>query len=480
MRQNWKLSRLGGLLFALATAVSLTACAPEVPTVNCWPASADEVVAAFQWAWEEADSTALDCILADGFSVVLDPAYVARAGLPNDLMSGSEVLRSAGWIFSGQSVFYDGDPQPGVTDIGFVTFEQLEAWIEVADPEGYGTLRKARHAVELEVHRQSGLDVSIAGEMVLYATWRDSAGSDLYELARLEDFTEPIGKDATAKAYGELLVEYLVNRAPVAIIAVADTAQTVDEVFDLDAADSFDHDGPLHAEPYRWRLDPDGWWSAWTADPDTTVTYAEPGTKAISLEVRDRWGLTHQAHQTLTVTPAPTPFPDSADKLVENFVDGYTEREIDYYRSALHPDFKFILNPPDGGETYYDYDTDVTIAATMFSGEQGPGDDARPISAIQMVAYPLGVWEDVPENEPEFGGHGAVKRTYAVDIAMTRPGYNTFLVQGEVLFYAVRRDSLHDGELRDYWELLGQWDFTAQGGKATENASWSEVKALYR
>jgi hypothetical protein len=67
-----------------------------------------------------------------------------------------------------------------------------------------------------------------------------------------------------------------------------------------------------------------------------------------------------------------------------------------------------------------------------------------------------------------------------VDISITRPGYNTFVIQGQVDFYAVRRDSLHGDQVRDYWELLGQWDHTNEGGKAVESANWSDVKALYR
>jgi hypothetical protein len=345
-RSNWKLTLLGALILALSAVWLLAGCeaddpvSPTLPTDDPLPTTADEVVEDFKLAWDRSDSTALARALADEFTLTLDAAYVARVGLPNDLMSGGETLRAASWIFSGQSVFYDGSPLPGVTDISFVTLHRLEEWAAVAartlpeDPVDDPTMVKARHTAELLVQRQGGFDLTIAGEMALYATWRDSAGSDFYELARLEDFTEPAGQATEAKAFGELLVEYLVNQAPAAIIAVADTAQSVGETFALNAADSFDHDGPLHDQPYRWHLDPDGWWSAWTADPDTTVTYDHSGTKSVSLEVRDRWGVTDQAHQTLTVEAAPLPFPDSADHMVTNFVNSYAGREIESYRTA--------------------------------------------------------------------------------------------------------------------------------------------------
>lgn len=158
------------------------------------------------------------------------------------------------------------------------------------------------------------------------------------------------------------------------------------------------------------------------------------------------------------------PFPDTADKMVQNFTEIYGNMDIDAYREILHPDYRFILGSADGDDEYYNFDTEVALTANMFSGEQGPTPDARPISEIQIVTYPQGVWDDVPENEPNFGGHGAVKKVYEVDISVTRPGYNTFLIQGQVDFYAVRQDSLVNGQTRDYWRLLGQWDHTASGG----------------
>jgi len=160
------------------------------------------------------------------------------------------------------------------------------------------------------------------------------------------------------------------------------------------------------------------------------------------------------------------PFPDTADKMVENFTEIYGGMDIDAYRDVLHPDYRFILGSADGDDEYYNFDTEVALTENMFSGEQGPTEDAFPISEIQMVTFPQGIWEEVPENEPNFGGHGAVKKVYEVDISVTRPGHNTFLIQGQVDFYAIRQDSLVNGQNRDYW-LLGQWDRTASDGLAS-------------
>ena len=158
------------------------------------------------------------------------------------------------------------------------------------------------------------------------------------------------------------------------------------------------------------------------------------------------------------------PFPDTADKMVENFTEIYGGMDIDAYRDILHRDYRFILGSADGDDEYYNFDTEVALTENMFSGEQGPTEDAHPISEIQMVTFPQGIWEEVPENEPNFGGHGAFKKVFEVDISVTRPGHNTFLIQGQVDFYAIRQDSLVNGQNRDYWRLLGQWDHTATGG----------------
>jgi hypothetical protein len=167
------------------------------------------------------------------------------------------------------------------------------------------------------------------------------------------------------------------------------------------------------------------------------------------------------------------PFPDTADQMVENFTEIYGGMDIDAYREILHADYRFILGTADGDDEYYNLDTELALTENMFSGEQGPTDDARPISEIQMVTFPQGIWDEVPENEPNFGGHGAVKRVYTVDILVTRPQYNTFVIQGQVDFYAVRQDSLVDGQNRDYWRLLGQWDHTSTGGGLASGAAQS-------
>jgi hypothetical protein len=137
----------------------------------------------------------------------------------------------------------------------------------------------------------------------------------------------------------------------------------------------------------------------------------------------------------------------------------------------LHPDYRFILESPDGDDEFYNFDTEVALTENMFSGEQGPTPEAYPISGIQITTFPLGAWEDVPENDPNFGGYDAQWSNYQVEITVTRPGYSTFEISGPVEFYAVAKDSLVDGQTREYWLLLGQWDHTAVSGLVEEPGS---------
>jgi len=56
--------------------------------------------------------------------------------------------------------------------------------------------------------------------------------------------------------------------------------------------------------------------------------------------------------------------------------------------------------------------------------------------------------------------------------------FSTLKVGGTIKFYVASRDSLHDGTIKQYYQMIGQVDLTA-GFKSTELIPWGSVKALW-
>jgi hypothetical protein len=58
--------------------------------------------------------------------------------------------------------------------------------------------------------------------------------------------------------------------------------------------------------------------------------------------------------------------------------------------------------------------------------------------------------------------------------------FSTMKVEGTIKFYVTSRDSMHEGSLKQYYEMIGQVDLTNGGFKSVETATWGSVKALWR
>lgn len=158
-------------------------------------------------------------------------------------------------------------------------------------------------------------------------------------------------------------------------------------------------------------------------------------------------------------TPPPSThvFPDTADKLVANFVRYYEERNLERYREVLSSNYRFIAKD----ETEYNFDRDIDIHDKMFNEVAGDGGIAFEDITVQQM-NPLGTWEAVPENDPFFGGaSGSLYRAYDVFINFKVSGQNlVFEVTGLVIFYVTSREVEVDGTTRTMYELLGQKDET--------------------
>ncbi|MBU2503051.1 hypothetical protein KJ682_17095 [bacterium] len=160
------------------------------------------------------------------------------------------------------------------------------------------------------------------------------------------------------------------------------------------------------------------------------------------------------------------PFPGSPDQLMKNFRSIYEDMDIEDYRNMLHPDYLTILKEstrldfPEVGETL-DYTEEIRIHTNMFSG--APGRDAQgnltnPISAIQFdEPVQLTDWETSPATDPI---PNALAALFEVSFNFERAGDKTLQVQGQIKFFITSRDSLHQGVNKQYYQMIGQWDFT--------------------
>jgi len=163
------------------------------------------------------------------------------------------------------------------------------------------------------------------------------------------------------------------------------------------------------------------------------------------------------------------PFPGTPDQLMENFKTIYETMDIEGYRNLLHPDYLTILKPsttqefPEVGETL-DYTEEVRIATNMFSG--APGHDAQgglkaPISSIAFQEpEQLTSWEPSPPDDPIPNAQSAL---YNVLFEFNRAGDKTIQVTGQIKFYITARDSLYQGAVKPYYQMIGQWDLTNDG-----------------
>jgi len=165
-----------------------------------------------------------------------------------------------------------------------------------------------------------------------------------------------------------------------------------------------------------------------------------------------------------SIPPATSP-----DGLMSVFVAAYRDRNEDAYAQMLAEDFLFV--PADDGPAY-DREAEIALAEKMFNEVAGDGGIA--IADIWFDGLePLQVWEQVPPDDPDFGGFtsDAWRRAYTMDLRYAILGQNLILrVQGVVVIYA---RAAAGGE----YELLGFRDLT--DAKAVENHTWTEIRRLW-
>lgn len=161
-------------------------------------------------------------------------------------------------------------------------------------------------------------------------------------------------------------------------------------------------------------------------------------------------------------------FPDTADKLMENFQSVYEEMDFAEFVKLIHPDYITILQEstynqfPDVGTTL-DITEELRIHERMFSKQDVNDPDGLLIPGVQTITFQTfaqqGAWSISPPNDQIPNAEVAL---YDVVFLFDRGGTNTTLkVQGAIKFYVTHRDSLVNGVPKPYYQMLGQMDLTA-------------------
>jgi hypothetical protein len=152
-------------------------------------------------------------------------------------------------------------------------------------------------------------------------------------------------------------------------------------------------------------------------------------------------------------------FASTVQKLMQNFVTAYTERNASAYRDMLDTRFQFYYT--DG--TSHDYTTEVTIIENMFSGaapsSPPPGSTASGIRSIQFDTLDeVEIWKDIPASHPDFGGIPQAQIGYYNVKVVFHVDDGTITVTSQQYFYAVPVSVNVGGQMKTEWKLLGQED----------------------
>ena len=168
--------------------------------------------------------------------------------------------------------------------------------------------------------------------------------------------------------------------------------------------------------------------------------------------------------------PVELPFPGSPDVLMQNFQTIYETRDYDEYVKIMHPDFLTILQDetiqdfPDVGETL-DVNEELRIHQRMFSGDAVTDPNGDLVPGVTTISFSrfinLETWAVSPPTDIIPNAEWAL---YDVEFLFDRgQTYSTLKVEGTIKFYVTSRDSMHQGSLRQYYQMIGQVDLTSSG-----------------
>jgi len=179
------------------------------------------------------------------------------------------------------------------------------------------------------------------------------------------------------------------------------------------------------------------------------------------------------------------PFADSADQAVENLRTSYVYMRIEFLESVVAPGYLSFLQEVTRNQFGYVGATlnagqELMSAEHIFGGQPITNSNGNLMPGVSSIQFPvLNRVSDWVVAGPGERLPGAFASTYEVAIDLNRPGYSTLRVRGEIRFYAVSRDSLVAGEVRQHWKLIGQDDLTDIAKRAIESVPWGSLRALF-
>lgn len=179
------------------------------------------------------------------------------------------------------------------------------------------------------------------------------------------------------------------------------------------------------------------------------------------------------------------PFPASPDMVMQNFQTLYETRDFDEYEKILAPGFETILQTstiqdyPDVGETL-DVTEELRIHQRLFSGDPVTDPNGDLVPGVSHFSFPRFInttsWAVSPPTDPIPNTQWAL---FDVEILFDRgQTFSPLRAIGSIKFYVTSRDSLHEGTMQQYHQMIGQVDLTG-GGKAVERTPWGSAKAMF-
>jgi len=474
-------------LAVTALSVCLVACGDDDP-VQPGPkpdpvaSTPDSLMSLYRTAMVALDTDLLDALLGEDFRLVLNEWDPYIGPPPPDYMTRRETILAVENMAGGGDVTnWQGTSTPGVTRI------TVQEWTRQTDWSFAPNALAAASTWYLDLTVDRGPDhppLAVAGDYEVIVSAIEIGDQQVaWTLYRLDFRGRTTPEDVSLMAAH---LAYLTNEPPVARIDVTSTPGDTWPTYTFDPGASSDDDSGLPIEACRWHLDdyPGGWYP-WGWPSPLPYTFISGGDHEVILEVRDRWGATRQASVTVQPVRVPMPFPGSPERLMANLRETYRIRDSADYRRLMHPDFVTILQQetidqfPDVGPTL-DYDEERRIHERMFSGEDltdpVTGDPVPGVFNIAMGIDPLDDWQVSPPDDPI---PNTLFAPYEVSVLFQRLPNSYDKVEGIIRFYVASRDSFHEGENRDYFEMVGQLDLTT-GLQDFGYYTWGGLKAQYR
>ncbi len=159
-------------------------------------------------------------------------------------------------------------------------------------------------------------------------------------------------------------------------------------------------------------------------------------------------------------------FPDTKEKVLDNFKIAYEEMDINGYRDCLHPDFKFVFTTEDQVQfqipnEYWERAEDLGAMERTFSGNSHTNDlGTQPgMQSISVSNWRIaGVWQQESENHTYFPE--SYRGLYEIlMIYRVVGGEHTLTIPTIQLFYVEPVEELQDdGTTRTRWYIIGQED----------------------